>query len=80
MGIEQLVELDDGERKLAYVSTLGLPVLDYRSEMTVTGKDACELVWHSTCRVSAKNAAFLDVLASILGGGANQIATHLNVK
>lgn len=79
-GVEQLVELDDRRRKLAYISVLGLPLRDYRSEMTVVGEDACELVWQSTCRVTAESAAFLDTLASILAGGSNQIATHLGLS
>jgi len=78
-GIEQLVELDEGSRRLAYTSVLGLPLRDYRSEMAVTGDDACELVWQSTCRVTPDNTAFLDTLASILAGGANQIAKHLGL-
>jgi hypothetical protein len=78
-GIEQLVELDERLRKLAYISVLGLPLQDYRSEMAVTGDDACELVWQSICRVTPDNAAFLDTLASILAGGANQIASHLGL-
>ena len=32
-GIEQLVELDEPQRKLAYISVLGLPLQDYRSEI-----------------------------------------------
>jgi hypothetical protein len=78
-GIEQLVALDERQRTLAYTSVLGLPLQDYRSEMAVTGDDACELVWQSTCRVAPGNAAFLDTLASILAGGANQIANHLGL-
>jgi len=78
-GIEQLVELDERLRKLAYISVLGLPLQDYRSEMAVAGDDACELVWQSTCRVTPDNAGFLDTLASILACGANQIASHLGL-
>lgn len=78
-GIERLVALDDAGRTLAYVSVLGLPVSDYRSEMTVSGEDACELTWTSTCRVAAENVGFLSVLGGILAGGANQIATHLEI-
>ena len=79
VGVEQLVAFDEAGRTLAYVSVLGLPVSDYRSEMRVTGTDACELTWTSTCEVTPDNAGFLDVLGQILAGGANQIATHLGV-
>jgi len=78
-GIEQLVELDERLRKLTYISVLGLPLENYRSEMVVAGSDACELVWQSTCRVTVGNIGFLDTLASILAGGANQIASHLGL-
>jgi len=79
MGIERLVALDEAARTLAYVSVLGLPVTDYRSEMKVTGADECELAWVSTCRVTPENLGFLDVLGTILANGANQIATHLGI-
>jgi hypothetical protein len=79
LGIEQLVELDERQRKLTYISVLGLPLQDYRSTMGVTGDDACELVWQSNFLVTPDNVAFLDTLASILAGGANQIANHLGL-
>ena len=80
LGVEQLVELDESHRRLSYVSVLGMPVEDYRSEMRVIGEDACELHWLSTCRVASRNVAFLETLASILADGANQIATYLGVS
>jgi Polyketide cyclase / dehydrase and lipid transport len=79
MGVERLVACDEAGRTLAYVSVLGLPVSDYRSEMTVSGKDACELAWVSTCRVAPENVGFLDILGGILASGANQIAVHLGI-
>jgi hypothetical protein len=47
--------------------------------MAVAGDDACELTWQSTCHITPDDAGFLDALASILAGGANQIANHLGL-
>jgi hypothetical protein len=79
-GVEQLVELDEQARRLTYTSPFGMPVQNYRSTMEVAGDDACRLTWTSTCVVDAGQEGFVDVLATILTGGANQIARVLGLK
>lgn len=79
-GIEQLVALDGAKRSLTYISLSGLPLKNYRSVMQVRGKNACTLDWTSTFEVDPKDkgqVGFIGVLANILAGGANQIATAL---
>jgi hypothetical protein len=78
-GVEQLVELNEQARRLTYISVLGLPVKGYRSVMEVTGDDACRLTWTSTFRPDPGQEGIADVLAKILAGGANQIATVLGL-
>ncbi|RVD31774.1 SRPBCC family protein [Mesorhizobium sp. M4B.F.Ca.ET.017.02.2.1] len=79
LGIEQLESVDHSSRTLAYISVLGMPVSGYRSVMTVSGDDVCELSWISTCRPIEGAGDFLEILAGILASGANQIATHLGI-
>jgi hypothetical protein len=76
-GVEQLIELNERARRLTYISVLGLPVQSYRSVMEVSGDDACRLTWTASCTIEQKDEGFLDVLAHILAGGANQIASAL---
>lgn len=78
-GIEKLVELDDHARRLVYTSPVGMPVTNYRSVMQVTGKDVCRLTWTSTFTVEVGAESFVETLANILAGGANQIATALGL-
>ncbi len=78
-GVEQLIELDEQTRRLAYISALGLPVKNYRSVMEVSGDDACRLTWTSSFTIDKKDEGFMDTLAQILAAGANQIATALNL-
>ena len=79
-GIEQLVEFDDQARRLAYISPLGMPVKNYQSVMQVTGEDACRLSWTSSFATIPGQEGFVDILAGILTGGANQIAAALGLK
>lgn len=79
-GVEQLVELDEQARRLAYISALGLPVKNYRSVMEVSGDNACQLTWTSSFTIDEKDEGFMDTLAHILAAGANQIATTLNLE
>ena len=79
-GIEQLVEFDEKARRLAYTSPVGMPVSNYKSVMQVTGDDACRLTWTSTFKVVTGQEGFVEVLAGILAGGANQVATVLGLK
>ena len=75
--VEQLVELDQSARRLAYIWVLGLPVKNYRSVVEVTGDDACRLTWTSSFTTDPNQEQFPGVLADILTGGINQIATIL---
>jgi hypothetical protein len=80
-GIEELVEFDEPARRLKYVSLAGLPVSNYQSVMEVAGADACTLTWTSTFTMSRAPEVqdFPKVLAGILAGGADQIATALRL-
>jgi len=78
--VEQLIDLDEQARRLTYISTLGLPVKNYRSVMEVTGEDACRLTWTSSFAIVPGQEEFVGILAVILTGGANQIATALGLK
>ena len=75
--VEELVELDDQARRLAYTMALGLPVKEYRAVMEVTGLDACRLTWTSTYIAGPEQEWVAKMMAEILSGGANQIATAL---
>lgn len=79
-GVEQLVELDDQARRLTYTSPLGMPVKNYQSVMQVTGEDACRLSWTSSFATIPGQEGFVEILAGILAGGANQIAAALDLK
>lgn len=79
LGVEQLVEVDEKSRRLTYTSALGLPTKNYSSVMEVTGDNACTLTWTSTYVDDGGGAGFADSLAHILAGGADQIATELNL-
>jgi hypothetical protein len=52
-GIEQLAEFDDATRRLAYISV-------------VSGRDACELHWASTCTITGESERFLAALVAIV--------------
>jgi hypothetical protein len=79
-GVEQLVDLNTQQRRLTYISVLGLPVRDYRSVMEVKGEDACTLNWTSTFASNPGQDGFADILATILAAGANQIAKALSLE
>ena len=81
-GIEQLVELEEQARRLKYVSLSGLPVANYQSVMEVVGDDACKLTWTSTFTLPKDPGLqnFPEILAGILAGGADQIATALRLE
>ena len=79
VGIEQLVELDEENRWLKYISVLGLPVTNYESVMEVSGDNACTLNWTSTFTPNQGNEDFAKTLAFILSGGADQIAAALGL-
>lgn len=79
-GVEQLTEFCDSDRRLTYISVLGLPVKNYRSVMEVTGDNGCELTWTSTFTPNPGQDGFAEFLATqILAPGANQIATALEL-
>lgn len=80
-GIEKLVELDEQAYRLKYISLEGLPVSNYQSVMAVAGDDACTLTWTSTFATIKDPGlqGFPEILAGILAGGADQIATALRL-
>ena len=80
-GIERLVELHEQAHRLKYISLAGLPVTDYQSVMEVVGEDACTLTWTSTFTSTRdpELKGFPEILAGILAGGADQIATALRL-
>lgn len=78
-GIEQLVQLDDSARRLAYTSLSGMPLTGYMSTMEVFGDDECELVWTSRFTLNPGAEGFDKIITGILTGGANQIAVALGV-
>jgi len=77
--VEQLVELDQQARRLIYTSTLGMPVMNYRSVMEVYGDDACRLTWTSSFTTDTNQEGFINGLAVILAAGTNQIAMTLGL-
>ena len=79
--IEQLIQLDPESHRLTYIAVLGLPVTNYQSAMEVTGDEACTLTWTSTFKPNQDESgkAFAKILAGILTGGADQIATVLSL-
>ena len=80
LGVEKLMALDEKARQLTYISVLGMQVENYQSTMAVTGDDACTLTWTSTFTVPASQESFVEILANILAGGTNQIATALGLE
>lgn len=79
-GVEKLVEHEDRARRIAYTAVLGLPVIDYHSEMKVEGTDGALLTWTSTFKTLPGQEGMTDVIAGILKSGADQIATALESR